>query len=117
MGDGGESANRPVEVDVDIETDRTLVTVTGEREAAVVVYSDSGERIYLPPEAEADDGTDPYRPAGGDSPYRGDRGEQTPYGSSRRSDPAVGMTPTPDGFRIHHPEPVHDLRVLRRDER
>lgn len=113
---GGEHATGPVEVDVDIEADRTVVTVSGEREAAVVVYSDSGERIYLPPEAEADDGTDPYRPGGGDSPYRGDRGEQTPYGSSRHSDSSVGMTHTADGFRIHHPEPVYDLRLLRPDE-
>jgi len=105
-----------VEFDVDVESDRTVVTVSGERQAAVVVYSNSGERIYLPPEAGGDDGSDPYRPAGIDSPYEGGRGDRTPYGSTRRSDPSVGMNPTPDGFRILHPEPVYDVRLLRRDE-
>lgn len=115
MSDGVRPRETPAEFDVDVESDRTIVTVSGDRQAAVVVYSNSGERIYLPPEAGADDGSDPYRPAGVDSPYEGDRGDRTPYGSTRRSDPSVGMNPTPDGFRIHHPEPVHDVRLLRRE--
>lgn len=115
MSDGGTAADGPIDVDVDIEADRTVVTVSGERDAAVVVYSESGERIYLPPDDEdgSEAGGDPYRSAGGESPYQGDRGEQTPYGSSRRTDPSVGMNPTADGFRILHPEPVHDIRLLR----
>lgn len=117
MPGGGEPANRPLEFDVDIEMDRTVVTVTGDREAAVVVSSASGERIYLPPEAETGDGSDPYRPGAGDSPYEADRESQTPYGSSPRSDPDVGMNPTADGFRILHPEPVDDVRLLCHAER
>ena len=108
-----------VSIDVDIEDGRTLVVVTGEREAAVVVYSESGERIYLPPEDHVEDDSS-YRPAdqtsygsdeGGD-PYAGIR-EEGPYDSGRRVTPSMGMNPTPNGFRILHPEPVHDIRLLR----
>jgi len=108
-----------VDVDIDIEDGRTLVSVTGEREAAVVVYSESGERIYLPPEEHVEDDST-YRPAdqtsygsdeGGD-PYAGIR-EEGPYDSGRRVTPSIGMNPTPSGFRIVHPEPVHDIRLLR----
>ena len=108
-----------VSIDVDIEDGRTLVVVTGEREAAVVVYSESGERIYLPPEDHVEDDSS-YRPAdqtsygsdeGGD-PYAGLR-EEGPYDSGRRVTPSVGMNPTPGGFRILHPEPVTDIRLLR----
>jgi hypothetical protein len=113
MSDADHTGDGVVDVDVDIESDRTVVTVSGEQEAAVVVYSVSGERVYLPPERSANDESSPYRPAGGDSPYQGDRRDQSPYGSSRRSDPSVGMTPTADGFRILHPEPVDDFRLLR----
>lgn len=107
-------ADGPVDVDVDIDDERTIITVTGQRDAAVVVYSASGERIYLPPEEATREQSDPYRPAGGaDSPYEGDRGDQTPYAPSHRTDPSVGMNATSDGFQILHPEPVHDLRLLR----
>ncbi|MEF8851713.1 MAG: hypothetical protein V5A44_07080 [Haloarculaceae archaeon] len=114
-----ETADEQVSVDIDIEEGRTLVTVTGEREAAVVVYSESGERIYLPPEEHGEDDSS-YRPAdqtsygtGEDSdPYAGIR-EEGPYDSGRRVTPSIGMNPTSGGFRILHPEPVTDLRLLR----
>lgn len=117
MSERGDSATRPLEVDVDVEAERTVVTVTGDRDAAVVVSSAAGERIYLPPAAGVDDEADPYRPGGSDSPYEGGRSTQTPYGSSPRSDPSVGLNRTADGFRILHPEPVHDVRLLCREDR
>ncbi|PSP91120.1 hypothetical protein BRC78_04650 [Halobacteriales archaeon QH_8_68_33] len=112
-------ADDDVSVEIDIEGGRTAVTVTGEQEAAVVVYSESGERIYLPPEEQGDDDSS-YRPAGessdgtgsGGDPYAGIR-EEGPYDSGRRVTPSVGMNPTANGFRILHPEPVADLRLLR----
>ena len=45
-------------------------------------------------------------------PYAGIR-EEGPYDSGRRVTPSVGMNPTANGFRILHPEPVADLRLLR----
>lgn len=110
----GDVADGPVQVELDVSDGRTLVTLAGQRNAAVIVESESGERIYLPPE-ESDGGeTSPYRPTeGDDSPYQGIGGDDTPYGSSRRSDPAVGLNATADGFRIVHPEPVTDVRLVR----
>jgi len=113
-----EQADEQVSIDIDIEDGRTLVTVTGEREAAVIVYSESGERIYLPPEehvqgdgsGRAADQTS-YGGEDGD-PYAGIR-EEGPYDSGRRLTPSVGMNPTNNGFRILHPEPVTDARLLR----
>jgi hypothetical protein len=110
--EGPGERQRPISVEIDIEDDRTMVSVTGETEAAVVVYSESGERIYLPPEDESDDDADPYSPVGADSPYEGDTGGQSPYGPGRQ--PAdLGVNPTADGFLIRHPEPVEDVRLIR----
>lgn len=129
MSDAEEPAG--VDVDVEIDEERTLVTVTGEREAALIVESESGERIYLPPEdfrqgaGEADqtpydspyDGavpTDsPYEEAHGDeSPYQ--RAGDGPYGSGAPREQPIGVQSTPEGFRVLHPEPVSDVRLLRR---
>ncbi|MFB6140751.1 MAG: hypothetical protein ABEJ26_09995 [Halosimplex sp.] len=108
-GDGSDA----VSVDVDVGDDRTRIDVTGQRRVAVVVRSASGERIYLPPEPTPDDADpNPYRPTGGDSPYEG-VADDSPYGSSRRAPSTLGRTPTENGFRIVHPEPVTDLRFLR----
>lgn len=111
--DGPETESGPVSVDVDVENGRTVVSVTGERDAAVIVHSESGERIYLPPEQEATDGENPYRPGERGTPYEGLRGEASPYESGRPRNPSVGMIPRSNGFRIVHPEPVTDLRLLR----
>jgi len=120
-------------ITTDIGDDRTSVTVSGSRRVAVVVESDSGERIYLPPDRPdgpaTDEGTSdssydgfstksPYSGMDNtdrdgvraDSPYEG-MSEQTPYGS--RATDQVGVTPTESGFRVIHPEPATDLRVLR----
>jgi hypothetical protein len=116
--DASEGPDEPVSVDIDIENGETTVTVTGERNAAVVVRSTSGERVYLPPEAEPEDGeTGPYDAAStpydgvSDSPYGG--ADDTPYGSARQQGPEWGVTPTARGFRVHHPEPAWDVRLLR----
>ncbi len=117
MADASEAED--VSVEVEIEDGRTLVSVSGEREAAVVVYSESGERIYLPPDEHGEDDSS-YRPAGegsggssdGGDPYAGIR-EEGPYDSGRRVTPSTGMNPTASGFRIVHPEPATDVRLLR----
>jgi hypothetical protein len=110
------SSTESVEVDVEIADGETVITVAGDRDAAVVVQSASGERIYLPPE-------DFDRPAGQDSPYQSVRQSDSPYQSVRDNDspyqsarapmPREGLVSTPDGFRIRHPEPVTDFRLLR----
>lgn len=115
-------------VELDVRTDRSILTVEGQRDVAILVRSKSGERIYLPPEdavAEQDRTrpTSPYSPGGesGDdedgggeiatstrvertSPYQ--RGDQQTGGSGGRSG---GL----HGLRIVHPEPVTEFRVLR----
>lgn len=117
-GDGG------VEVTMDVEERRTLISVTGEREAAVIVESASGERIYLPPEEFGEplgEARTPYdspydASAGGETPYEGGLGGSSPYESAEDAGPpteTVGVTATGDGFQVLHPEPVTDVRLLR----
>jgi hypothetical protein len=110
----GANATGPVSVDVDVDDGRTTIEVTGQRRVATVVRSESGERIYLPPEPTDDEDGEatPYRPTGGDNPYEG-IADDSPYGSSRRAAATLGRSPTADGFRIVHPEPVTDVRLLR----
>jgi len=129
-------------IDVTVDDGRTVVSVTGTRDAAVIVSSESGERIYLPPEDFTDAPTRDESPSAV-SPYDGGRGPSgdgttaydgataysgggDSYGSgedaygSGGSDPhgpetdtrVLGVTSTPTGFRIVHPEPVHDVRVV-----
>jgi hypothetical protein len=127
------SQSIPISVEVDIDNGRTVITATGDRDAAVVVESRSGERIYLPPEDferppdSAGDGTphsdSPYQSAESDSPYQSVDESDSPYQSADGSDSPyqsggegpqrTGLSPTADGFRIVHPEPVTDLRILR----
>lgn len=116
--DASDGTDEPVSIDIDIENGETTVTVTGERNAAVIVRSAGGERVYLPPEADSQDGeADPYDPAStpydgvSDSPYSG--AGDTPYGSARQQGPEWGVTPTTRGFRVHHPEPAWDVRLMR----
>ena len=108
-----------------VREDETELVVEGDRDAAVVVRSASGEQIYLPPEdfnrSRSDDS--PYQAARDDSPYQAARSD-SPYQSARDDSPyqsargggsgrRLGITPTADGFRIVHPEPVTDVRILR----
>lgn len=108
---------------------KTEITITGTREAAVVVRSESGERIYLPPEGfDADVDMDspyqsvpddspyqsvpddsPYQSVPDDSPYQSVR-DDSPYQSIRRG---PGVTKTSDGFRIVHGEEVSEYCVYR----
>jgi hypothetical protein len=114
-----------VSVDIDIQDGRTTITVSGDRDAAVVVRSASGERIYLPPEdfeRPPRDGSaygaadSPYQSA--DSPYQS---ADSPYQSADSDSPyqtagpkrSPGLEPTAEGFRIVHPEAVTDFRILR----
>jgi hypothetical protein len=109
-GEGG-----PVGFSMEIEDGRTEIRVSGDRDTAVVVRSQRGEKIYLPPE-------DFDRPAGTggggdtayDSPYQPRSGAQdSPY--QTQPDPAsvTGLEPTENGYIIVHPEAVTDVRFLR----
>lgn len=138
-----QSAERPVTVDVEIDEGRTIIEVTNDRDAAVVVESPSGQRIYLPPEdfdrpaggrqqgsyqaggAPDDGGTpatgqdtdraeSPYdSPRGGDSPYQSADSDDSAYQRADGRADSEGLHSTADGFRIVHPEPVSDFRLLR----
>lgn len=54
----------------------------------------------------------PYQGAGSDSPYQG-AGSDSSYQASGETTHSEGLSPTADGYRIRHPEPVTDVRVLR----
>lgn len=139
-GDGGDDEGG-VTFSVTIENGETVVTMRGDRDTAVIVRSEMGERIYLPPEdfereasgGDAEDGatdSSPYRGAESSSPYQGAersspyqgaessspyRGieSDSPYQAARQELPSEGMVSTADGYRIRHPEPAHDIRLLR----
>ncbi|MFB6164010.1 MAG: hypothetical protein ABEJ31_02525 [Haloarculaceae archaeon] len=123
-GDGG------VTVSTEITDERTVVAVSGTVEAAVVIRSPGGERVYLPPETAGEDtGGGPYEGVSDDSPYDGatatgseagaDGGpyegvpDDSPYASARSRSDSLGVNPTADGFRVVHPEPATDVRLLR----
>jgi hypothetical protein len=120
-------------VDMTVEDGETLVRVSGTRDMAVIVRSPSGEEVYLPPE-EFDD--DPGSSPSPDSHYEGESPDQSPYegaapddspysaaegnGTPGRRDAEgrdagprpVGVETTASGFRVYHPEPVTDLRIV-----
>ncbi|MEF8820422.1 MAG: hypothetical protein V5A31_13765 [Haloferacaceae archaeon] len=122
-------------VDTTVTADRTVVEYSGNDAAAVVVRSVAGERIYLPLVEEAeeeseeqatpysgeDPGESPYSGAGtagdgtsgGDetTPYSGGSPGTSPYGGDEGPEP--GIHATADGFRVVHPSPAKDVRVLR----
>lgn len=112
-----------VEIDVDVGDGKTVVEVSGTREAAVVVRSAAGERIYLPPEEFAQPTeANPYQAAdsgmGGDSPYQGANPYQpsraeSPYQSAGPTQHREGLHATAAGFRVVHPEEVDEFTVLR----
>jgi len=117
-----------ISVELTVADGQTVIDVAGGREAAVVVWSAAGQQIYLPPE----DFDDPPRrdgaygtadsPVADDSPYDGPRAD-SPYESAVVDDSAyqragevpdaTGLHSTADGFRIVHPEPVTEFRLLR----
>ncbi|ELZ91220.1 hypothetical protein C440_12939 [Haloferax mucosum ATCC BAA-1512] len=117
--DGNEDGN--VSFSVTIEDGWTTIVMAGDKDTAVVVRSASGERIYLPPEDfDAGQSSDsayqrsdsPYQ-SGGDSSYQSVQTDDSPYQSARGTMPREGMVPTRGGYRIRHPEPVTDIRLLR----
>ncbi len=105
------STTDDVTVNTEIDDDRTVVSVSGTKDMAVVVRSESGERIYLPPEEhDTDDDNSSYR--GADNPYEGMQ-DEGPYAANRQTDAVVGLNETATGFRIVHTEPITDLRFLK----
>jgi hypothetical protein len=131
-GTDGGSGDDSVSFSVTIEGGETVIRMRGDRDTAVVVRSTSGERIYLPPEdfdhaASRSDGSSPsaaespydglrtdspYQSARTDSPYQGAESD-SPYQAAGETSLSEGLSPTADGYRIRHPEPVTDVRVLR----
>lgn len=103
-----------VTLTMEIQNGRTEIRVSGDRDTCVVVQSQSGETIYLPPE-------DFDRPAGSgsngstyDSPYEAGSGSQkSPYTTGHNPDSVTGLEPTADGYVVVHPEPITDVRFLR----
>ena len=127
--------DRPVSVEIDIADGRTVITVTGDRDAAVVVTSAAGERIYLPPEdfrrppesaagrqdaygtgpSTADSpyqsvSDSPYQSVTADSPYQSPGESDSPY---QRGGPAPGrlVIPHQTGPTIKCRRPLPDTKV------
>ncbi|SDM74718.1 hypothetical protein SAMN04487949_2477 [Halogranum gelatinilyticum] len=106
--------------DVRVADGKTEIAISGTQEAAVVVRSESGERVYLPPEGfDADADLDsPYQAARSDSPYQSVDSD-SPYQSARDDSPyqsirrGPGVTKTADGFTIVHGEEVTEYSVYR----
>jgi len=111
MSEAPAGAERPVDFDMEIGNGRTEIRVTGDRDTAVVVRSESGEKIYLPPEdfereAEIQSAYEsPYEPRSG--------AQESPYSTHPDASSVNGMQPTAGGYFIVHPEPVTDVRFLR----
>jgi len=102
---------QPVSLEMEITDGRTEIQVSGDRDTAVIVQSESGEKIYLPPE-------DFDRPVSEQtayaSPYQSESGSQeSPYDTGPDANSTVGLTSTADGYLVVHPEPVTDVRFLR----
>ena len=122
-----------VDFTVEIENGETVIEIEGDRDAAVIVRSTAGERIYLPPEDferpacrdespyQSSRENSPYQTSRSDSPYQSPRENSpyqtsrsdSPYQSARVQKPEEGLRPTQNGFLIRHPEPVTDVRLLR----
>ena len=107
----GDGAAQAVEFSMEITDERTEIRVAGDRDTAVIVRSNSGEKIYLPPE---DFDRPPETQTAYDSPYQTRSGAQeSPYQTGRDPSTVTGMEPTANGYLIVHPEPVTDTRFLR----
>lgn len=80
-----------VSVDIDVGPERTVITVTDTKDAALVVETPDDEQIYLPPEDFSEEpgtptGPDsPYGEAPADSPYEGSPPADSPYESAEPS--------------------------------
>ncbi|MFO8114476.1 MAG: hypothetical protein R6U01_03800 [Halorubrum sp.] len=102
-----------IDIDARVTGERTVIDVSGTRDVAVVVRSEGGERIYLPPEGfDEPPSASPYT-----SPYQGGSGvdgEESPYGGDSGS--TRGVTETAEGFRISHPGTATEFDVYRGDE-
>ncbi|QCC49877.1 DUF7510 family protein [Halapricum salinum] len=105
-----------------IRNGRTILTITGERNVAVIVQSRSGERIYLPPEDvvgqdKSDLSNGPYQPGlsgqdSDDEEVDSTSGRtETPY--DRSGGLGMGRSGRLSGSRIVHHEPATDVRLLR----
>ena len=102
---------RPVDFDMQIGDGRTEIRVTGDRDTAVIVRSESGESIYLPPE---DFDREAKEQSAYDSPYEPRSGAQeSPYSTHPDASSVTGMEPTAGGYFIVHPEEITDIRFLR----
>lgn len=100
-----------VDIDTRVTDDRTVIDVSGTRDLAVVVRSETGERVFLPPETfDEPVETSPYR-----SPYQSSyaRGDETdsPYREAPES--TRGVIETADGFRIFYDESAIEIDVYR----
>ncbi|ERG92358.1 MAG: hypothetical protein J07HQW1_02395 [Haloquadratum walsbyi J07HQW1] len=134
--DEADETTGPIEFNVTIEDGTTVIEMDGDRDTAVIVQSASGERVYLPPEdferaaptAQRNEspyqssGTNsPYQSAATDSPYQSaatdspyqSSGTDSPYQSTQPQSDEEGLVSTTEGYRIYHPEPATDVRVLR----
>jgi hypothetical protein len=115
--------DEPAAIETKVRGDRTILTIEGWPEASVIVRSESGERIYLPPEdpepVDSDRTQSPYS-SGADGDDEDDDGPSTtPYSTAVEADEdgdddekEHGRSPIRQGIRIVHPEPVTDVRVL-----
>lgn len=109
--DADDATDAPVTFEMEIDEEKTEIVVSGDRDTAVIVRSESGEQVYLPPE---DFDREPKR----QTPYQSSYGSQaqsqtTPYQSQADTSSIEGMESTADGYIIVHPEPVTDIRFLR----
>lgn len=126
--DEPDEETEPTTVEIEINEDRSILTIEGRRDVSVIVRSEAGERVYLPPESFDSEGdttttpysTSPYSTASRDEAEDDDDGgpETTPYSTSTDANVDAaenvnyGRKNLPQGIRIVHPEPVTDIRVL-----
>jgi hypothetical protein len=99
--DSPEREGNTITVTTEIGDERTVVSVDGDRDVAVVINSASGERVYLPPDVDheeatsspaksGDEGDTPYEGIQDDGPYEGLR-DDSPYEGLRDDSPYEGM--------------------------
>ncbi|MFB6188562.1 MAG: hypothetical protein ABEI57_01640 [Halapricum sp.] len=114
-GSAGD-AEETISVETVVKNDRTILTIEGERDVAVIVRSREGERIYLPPEDAVKGDQEviisPYQAGTSASDDEDDDKDQisSPY---ERMGEGGGRSGFPSGIRIIHDEPATDVRVLR----
>jgi hypothetical protein len=116
------STDSEVGFEAKIRNGRTILTITGERDVAVIVQSRSGERIYLPPEdvigqEDSDFSGGPYQPGLGrtddDVEDSEEESKQTATPYDRSGGLGMGKSGQIPGSRIVHPEPATEVRLLR----